>query len=58
METNAIKIKSFAYALRIVKLYQSTYLDDKCYTSIAADTKSLLKLLTSIIKTSKNNHVK
>jgi four helix bundle protein len=119
MEANAIKVKSFAYALRIVKLYQflceqkkefviskqllrsgtavgalvreaeqaeskadfihkmaialkeineseywlellyqSTCLDDKCYTSIAADTKSLLKLLTSIIKTSKNNNLK
>jgi four helix bundle protein len=119
MEANAVKVKSFAFALRIVKLYQflceqkrefviskqllrsgtavgalvreaeqaestadfihkmaialkeaneseywlellhqSMYLDDQCYNSIAADTKGLLKLLTSIIKTTKNNHLK
>ena len=34
-------------------LHQSAYLDDKHYHSIADDIKSLLKLLTSIIKTSK-----
>ena len=116
METNAIKDQSFAFALRIVRLYrflceqrkefviskqllrsgtavgalvreaeqaeskadfvhkmaialkeaneteywlellhQSNYLDDNSYLSIAADTKGLLKLLTSIIKTAKLN---
>ena len=116
MATNAIKSKSFAFALRIVKpyqflceqkkeyviskqllrsgtavgalvreaeqaeskadflhkmaialkeaneseywlelLHQSDYLDEQKYNSIAADTKNLLKLLTSIIKTSKLN---
>ena len=34
-------------------LHQSAYLDDKNYHSIADDIKCLLKLLTSIIKTSK-----
>lgn len=114
MKTNAIKERSFAFALRIVKLYQflaeqkrefvlskqllrsgtsvgamvreaeqaesradfvhklsialkeaneseywldllhqSNYLDEKSYASIASDTKDILKLLTSIIKTSK-----
>jgi len=38
-------------------LHQSNYLDDKSYTSISADTKSLLKLLTSIVKTTKE-HIK
>jgi four helix bundle protein len=36
-------------------LFQSEYLEDKSYQSIHSDLKELLKLLTSIIKTSKNN---
>ena len=116
MTTNAIQEKSFAFALRIVKLYkflteqkkeyviskqllrsgtsvgamvreaeqaeskadfvhklaialkeaneseywldllhQSDYLDDQSYVSIASDTKSILKLLTSIIRTAKQH---
>jgi four helix bundle protein len=35
-------------------LFQSEYIDEKSYHSIQADIKEILKLLTSIIKTSKN----
>ncbi len=118
METNAVKEKSFAFALRIIKLYQflcarkefvigkqllrsgtavgalvreaeqaesradfihkmaialkeaneteywlellhqSNYLEEKNYQSISADSKCLLKLLTSIIKTTKLHNKK
>jgi four helix bundle protein len=34
-------------------LFQSDYLDEKSYSSIHSDLKEVLKLLTSIIKTSK-----
>ena len=36
-------------------LYQSEYLDKKAYKSIQNDCEELLKLLTTIIKTSKKN---
>jgi four helix bundle protein len=36
-------------------LFQSDYIAEKSYQSIHADVKELIKLLTSIIKTSKNN---
>ena len=36
-------------------LFQSEYIEEKSYKSIHADVKELIKLLTSIIKTSKNN---
>ncbi|UPU35722.1 four helix bundle protein [Geomonas paludis] len=36
-------------------LHQSGYLDDKSYASITADNKTILKLLTSIINTSKRH---
>lgn len=36
-------------------LYQSGYLDPSGYQSIAADCQELLRLLISIVKTSKNN---
>ena len=36
-------------------LHQSNYLDDNSYISIFADTKGLLKLLTSIVKTTKEH---
>lgn len=61
MKNNAIKEKSFAFALRIVKLYQflveqkKEYVFDKYHASIATDTKAILKLLTSIINTSKRH---
>ncbi|WP_026842300.1 four helix bundle protein [Citrifermentans bremense] len=118
METNAVKDKSFAFALRIIKLYQylcerkefviskqllrsgtavgalvreaeqaesradfvhklaialkeaneteywlellhqSNYLEEKYYQSISADSKCLLRLLTSIIKTTKMHNKK
>ncbi|ACH37373.1 protein of unknown function TIGR02436 [Citrifermentans bemidjiense Bem] len=118
METNAVKDKSFAFALRIIKLYQylcerkefviskqllrsgtavgalvreaeqaesradfihklaialkeaneteywlellhqSNYLEDKNYQSISSDSKCLLRLLTSIIKTTKMHNKK
>ena len=119
MQTNVVKEKSFAFALRIVKLYQllcdqkrefvlskqllrsgtavgalvreaeqaesradfihklaialkeaneaeywlellyhSNYMEEKFYRSIIADSKDLLRLLTSIIKTTKDNQKK
>ena len=119
MQTNVVKEKSFAFALRIVKLYQllceqkkeyviskqllrsgtavgalvreaeqaesradfvhklaialkeaneteywldllyhSKYLEETHYNSIAADSKDLLRLLTSIIKTTKDHAIK
>ncbi len=36
-------------------LYQSNYLDDKSYNSIKYDLTEILKLLVSIIKTTKQN---
>jgi len=36
-------------------LFQSDYLDEKSYLSIKKDIEELLKLLTSIIKSSKQN---
>jgi four helix bundle protein len=36
-------------------LFQSEYIEEKSYHSIHADIKEILKLLTSIIKTSKTN---
>jgi four helix bundle protein len=39
-------------------LFQSSYLDETEFSSIKADLTELLKLLTSIIKTTKLNHKK
>ena len=36
-------------------LFKSDYIDKKTYSSISSDLKELLKLLISIIKTTKNN---
>ena len=36
-------------------LFKSNYIEECEYNSLSADNKELLKLLTSIIKTSKNN---
>ncbi len=36
-------------------LFQSEYIEEKSYRSIHTDVKELIKLLTSIIKTSKTN---
>ena len=36
-------------------LFHSEFIDEKSYNSILSDLKELLKLLTSIIKTTKNN---
>jgi four helix bundle protein len=36
-------------------LYQSGYLEEKSYQSIHADIKELLKILASIVKTTKEN---
>jgi four helix bundle protein len=36
-------------------LFQSEYIEEKSYHSIHADIKEILKLLTSIIKTTKTN---
>lgn len=38
-------------------LHQSSYLDDKGHASIKTDLTELLKLLTSIIKTTKGRRV-
>ena len=35
-------------------LYKSNFIDEKSFHSIQTDTEELLKLLTAIIKTSKN----
>lgn len=39
-------------------LYQSNYIDETAYNSIKSDLTELLKLLISIIKTTKLNHKK
>lgn len=39
-------------------LFQSNYLDETAYNSIKSDLTELLKLLISIIKTTKQNHKK
>jgi len=39
-------------------LFQSNYLDEGSFTSIKSDLLELLKLLTSIIKSTKENHKK
>jgi four helix bundle protein len=39
-------------------LYQSNYIDETSYNSIKSDLTELLKLLISIIKTTKLNHKK
>ena len=36
-------------------LYKSNFMDEKSYQSVQTDITELLKLLTAIIKTSKNN---
>ena len=62
-ESRADFIHKLAIALKeaneteywIELLYQSGYLDEKSYQSIHTDIEELLKLLTSIIKTTKNN---
>ena len=62
-ESKADFIHKLAIALKeaneteywIELLFQSGYLEQKSYQSIHADIEELLKLLTSIIKTTKNN---
>jgi four helix bundle protein len=39
-------------------LFQSNYLDENSFNSIKSDLLEILKLLTSIIKTTKQNHKK
>lgn len=39
-------------------LYKGKFLDKKIYDSLTMDCKELLRMLTAIIKTSKNNEVK
>ncbi|RLA08077.1 MAG: four helix bundle protein [Gammaproteobacteria bacterium] len=48
--------KETEYWLKL--LHKSDYFDDKSYDSIIIDITELLKLLTSIIKTSKQNNAK
>lgn len=62
-ESNADFIHKLSIALKeanesdywIELLFQSGYLEETFYQSIISDLKEILKLLTSIIKTSKNN---
>ena len=62
-ESKADFIHKLAIALKeaneseywIELLYKSSYLDEKSFTSIQTDIEELLKLLTSIIKTTKSN---
>lgn len=62
-ESKADFIHKLAIALKeaneteywIELLYQSDFLEEKLYQSIISDLKEILKLLTSIIKTSKDN---
>lgn len=62
-ESRAVFIKEMAIALRkaseteywLQLLYEAEYLDEKAHKSIAADCLELIKLLTSIVKTSKAN---
>ena len=63
-DKNTIAAKSFAFALRVIKAYKyltaqneyvlSNYIDEQSYTSIYEDCVELIKLLTSIIKTTKD----
>ncbi len=56
MKENVVKDKSFAFALRAVKLakhLQADFIDRPSYESIGADSEELVKLLVSIVKTSK-----
>lgn len=39
-------------------LFQSAYLDETAFNSISSDLTEILKLLTSIIKSTKQNHKK
>lgn len=39
----------------IILLYKTNFIQENAFNSIIADLKELLKLLTSIIKTTKNN---
>jgi four helix bundle protein len=63
-ESKADFIHKLAIALKeaneteywIELLYQSGYLEEKSYQSIHLDVEELLKLLTSIIKTTKENN--
>jgi four helix bundle protein len=63
-ESKADFIHKLAIALKeaneteywIELLYQSGYLEEKSYQSIHTDIEELLKLLTSIIKTTKQNN--
>ena len=65
-ESKADFIHKMAIALKeaneseywIELLHQSTYLDENSYNSISTDSKGLLRLLTSIIKTSKATNPK
>ncbi|MEA5532957.1 four helix bundle protein [Crocosphaera sp. XPORK-15E] len=64
---SGIEISKFAFLLAIALkeanesdywlelLHQSNYIDKKGYQSIINDLEEILKLLTSIIKTAKNN---
>lgn len=62
-ESKADFIHKLAIALKEAKeteywldlLFHSEYIEEKSYKSIYADREELIKLLTSIIKTSKNS---
>ncbi|ACK73133.1 conserved hypothetical protein [Gloeothece citriformis PCC 7424] len=65
-ESKADFIHKFSIALKeaneteywIELLYQSGYIDQRGFQSISSDLAEILKILTSIIKTAKNNNHK
>ena len=54
MSISLKEISEAGYWLEL--LFETDYLSEGQYTSIAADCEELLKILTAIVKTSKKNH--
>ena len=54
---NVVKKKSFGFAIRIVNLYETNYMDKKEFESMHNDASELLKIIRSIILTSKKKSI-
>ena len=54
---NVVKKKSFGFAIRIVNLYKTNYMDKKEFESMHNDASELLKIIRSIILTSKKKSI-
>lgn len=54
MKEDILKAKSFAFAVRIVKLYKYLCEQKTEYDSLSADAVEIIKILTTSIKTVKN----